>query len=68
MSDQNNPSEENTGPIASLSELKRRIERAQPVVVDQEGRLHTPDDPKVATKSIQEKTVLRPQRWFAPLG
>lgn len=53
-------------PQNSLEELKKRLERAQEVVVDGEGKIHVPNDPEIAEKSAQEKTVVRPQRWFAP--
>jgi hypothetical protein len=52
-------------PISNLSDLKRRLANAQPVIVDQDGQLRAPEDPQVSGKPIQSKTVLRPQRWFA---
>jgi hypothetical protein len=66
--DPNGPPHERTTPISSLHELKQRLAKAQPVVVDQDGQLHTPDDPLVVDKPNQSKTTLRPQRWFAHAG
>jgi len=59
--DMNNP-HDNTQ--QSLEEIKRRVLNAQPVVVDNDGRLYTPDDPKIANQLPQDKTVVKPQRWF----
>jgi len=51
-------------PKKSLEEIKRRVSKAQEVVVDKTGKLYTPDDPAVAEQLPQEKTVVKPQRWF----
>jgi hypothetical protein len=51
-------------PQNNLEELKRRLSQAQEVVVGPSGQLHHPKDPKVAGTPPQEKTVLKPQRWF----
>jgi hypothetical protein len=51
-------------PQNNLEELKRRLSQAQEVVVGPSGQLHNPNDPKVANTPPQEKTVLKPQRWF----
>ena len=51
-------------PQNSLEELKRRLAKAQEVVVDQKGKLHLPEDSAVADKPAQDKTVVKPQRWF----
>ncbi|MBK9710163.1 MAG: hypothetical protein IPO81_02330 [Kouleothrix sp.] len=51
-------------PQNRLEEIKRRLARAQEVVVDNKGRLHIPDDPTIERQSPQEKTVVKPQRWF----
>jgi len=48
----------------TLGELQRRLRNAESVVVDQQGRLHTPDDPEILSTPPQAKTVLRPQRWY----
>jgi peptide subunit release factor 1 (eRF1) len=56
--------ENRTSPQTSLEELKRRLSAAQDVVVDSNGRLHDPNNPDIATKPPQEKTVIKPQRWF----
>lgn len=53
-------------PVQSLTDLKSRLANAQPVVVDKEGRLHNPDSPGIAGTAPQEKTTLKPQRWFSP--
>lgn len=53
-----------TTPQNTLEELKRRLASAQEVVVDKDGQLHTPTDPQVAAATPQEKTVVKPQRWF----
>lgn len=57
-----------TGPMTSLAELKQRLDNAEPVVVDQQGRLHIPGDPQLSRTAPQAKTVLKPQRWFAGEG
>lgn len=51
-------------PQNRLEEIKRRLARAQEVVVDNKGRLHIPDDPTIERQSPQEKTIVKPQRWF----
>lgn len=51
-------------PQTTLDEIKRRMGKAQEVVVDSEGRLHTPEDPEIKEKMHQEKTTVKPQRWF----
>lgn len=49
----------------SLEELKKRLDQSKPVVVDQDGRLHRPEDPAVAQKSQQgEVTTVKPSRWY----
>ncbi|WP_129673497.1 hypothetical protein [Candidatus Chloroploca sp. Khr17] len=52
-------------PQSSLEELKKRLATAQEVVVSPDGKMHVPEDPKVAQTDPQSKTVLKPQRWFA---
>lgn len=63
-SNQNQPK----SPTQSLRELKQRLNNAEQVVVGQDGRIHSPDDPEIASKPMQERTVLKPQRWFARDG
>lgn len=48
----------------TLEELKRRLSSAQPVVVDQNGTVRTPDDPAVANVSADKKTTVKPSRWY----
>lgn len=52
-------------PQTSLEELKKRLTNAQEVVVGPDGKMHVPSDPKVAQLDPQQKTVVKPQRWFA---
>lgn len=52
-------------PQNSLEELKKRLASAQEVVVGPDGKMHVPSDPKVAQLDPQQKTVVKPQRWFA---
>jgi hypothetical protein len=52
-------------PQNSLEELKKRLATAQEVVVDSDGKLQNPSDPKTAQTPPSDKTVLKPQRWFA---
>ena len=61
--------------MASLEELKKRLERAQTVIVDKGGRLISPADSEArlieATDQeeaeIPERTQLKPTRWYAVL-
>lgn len=64
MSLPNNPDKPKP-PSQSLKELKQRLNNAEPVVVGQDGRIHSPDDPEIADRPMQERTVLKPQRWFS---
>jgi hypothetical protein len=48
----------------TLEELRRRLDKAQEVVVDQHGTLRPPNDPAVKDDSTA-KTVLKPSRWYA---
>ena len=47
-------------PITSLQELKRQMEKGQEIQVDQEGKLHLPDDEEVQKQyqKIQELTKM----------
>ena len=54
-----------TPKIRSLDELKRRLEAAQEIVVDPEGKLYTPDAPEIKDKKTEGKTVVKPTRWFS---
>jgi hypothetical protein len=51
-----------------LEELKRRLDRGTPVTVDQYGTLRTPGDPEVAALSSDEKTLVKPSRWYGSAG
>jgi len=51
-------------PQSSLADLKRRLNQAQEIVVSSDGQIHAPNDPKVSENTSQNKTVLKPQRWF----
>ena len=51
-------------PQTSLEELKKRLSNAQEVVVGPDGKMHAPTDPKVADVPADQKTVVKPQRWF----
>lgn len=51
--------------IQSLEELKRRLGTAQEIVVDEKGRLHPPESPEIRDKRVDEKTVVKPTRWFS---
>ncbi len=49
----------------NLAELKKRLEQSKPVVVDDKGHIHNPDDPAVAQKVQQgEVTTVKPTRWY----
>lgn len=51
--------------IQNLGDLKKRLDQSKPVVVDQDGRLHRPEDPAIAKKSQQgEATTVKPSRWY----
>ena len=52
--------------ISSLEDLKRQMEEGQEVIVDQEGKLHLPDDKQVKEQMQQGKqfSTVKPQRWF----
>ena len=56
----------NRGTISSLEELKKQMEEGQEITVDQEGKLHHPDDKEVERKRREGKEVskVKPQRWF----
>ena len=49
----------------SLEELQQRLKNAQPVIVDDQGRLLNPDDPEAEKAAQKGKTVLKPQRWYS---
>lgn len=51
--------------IQSLEELKRRLGTAQEIVVDEKGRLHPPESPEIKDKKPDERTVVKPTRWFS---
>jgi hypothetical protein len=53
-------------PISNLEELKRRLNDAQDIQVDEEGKLHLPDEPDVKQKEMEGKqvTTIKPTRWF----
>jgi hypothetical protein len=52
-------------PVAtSLEELKRRLESAQPVVVQSSGKLFAPQDPAIVNTPPDQKTHVKPSRWF----
>jgi hypothetical protein len=54
------------GPVhLTLEELRRRLDKAQEVVVDQHGTLRPPNDPAVKDKDEAQKTTLKPSRWYA---
>lgn len=48
----------------SLEELKKRLSNAQPVVVDQSGKLNQPNDPNVSNVPQDKKTTVKPSRWY----
>ncbi len=52
-------------PQTSLADLKKRLNKAQEIVVSPDGQIHDPDDPQIAGAAPQGKTVLKPQRWFS---
>jgi cell fate (sporulation/competence/biofilm development) regulator YlbF (YheA/YmcA/DUF963 family) len=53
-------------PISSLEELKKQMEQGQEIQVDQEGKLHIPNDQEVQQQLTEGKKVskVKPQRWF----
>ena len=53
-------------PFTSLEELKRQMEKGQEIQVDQDGKLHIPDDKEVEQQLLEGKKVstVKPQRWF----
>lgn len=51
--------------IQSLEELKRRLDGSQEIVVDEKGRLHPPESPELKDRKTDEKTVVKPTRWFS---
>ncbi|MCB0209623.1 MAG: hypothetical protein KDJ52_09845 [Anaerolineae bacterium] len=53
-----------TTPKLSLEELKRRIDNAQEVMVDVNGRLIPPDSPEMQKQPPDKKTTVKPTRWF----
>lgn len=50
-------------PITTLDELRRRLNSAEPVIVDADGRLRRPVDLE-PIPVLSQRTVLKPQRWF----
>lgn len=54
-----------TRPIESLEALRRLLDGAEEIHVDPSGSIHRASDPKVVQKDPRERTVLKPQRWFA---
>jgi hypothetical protein len=54
-----------TRPVESLEALRRLLDGAEEIHVDSSGSIHKADDPKVVQKDPRERTVLKPQRWFA---
>ncbi|MBC8276055.1 MAG: hypothetical protein H8E40_13950 [Chloroflexi bacterium] len=60
--------------MASLEELKKRLERAQDVIVVDNGKLISPADSEASEATdqeeeaeIPERTQLKPTRWYAVL-
>jgi hypothetical protein len=51
--------------IKNLEELRQVLESAEEVIVDSSGSIHPPGDEKVAKTPPQNRTALKPQRWFA---
>jgi len=53
-------------PVTTLEELKRQMEKGQEIQVDQEGKVHIPDDEEVQKQIAEGKKVskVKPQRWF----
>jgi len=53
-------------PITSLQELKQQMEKGQEIQVDEDGKLHLPDDKEVQKQIAEGKQVskVKPQRWF----
>ncbi|NNJ11784.1 hypothetical protein EKD04_015735 [Chloroflexales bacterium ZM16-3] len=62
MSEQQEPKKPR---IKDMEELRRAIESSEEVIVDSSGSIHLPSDPKVANTPPQNRTALKPQRWFA---
>ena len=60
MTEQNS----SASPTVNLQQIKRRLEKSEELVVDPDGRVHTPEEPEVANKALQNKTVVKPSRWF----
>lgn len=55
----------NNNPVSSsLEDLKRRLTQAQPVVVTPTGQVVTPNDPQAQKLADNQKTVVKPSRWF----
>jgi hypothetical protein len=52
-------------PIDSLEALRQLIDGAEEIYVDPSGSIHGPSDPKVVQRDPRQRTVLKPQRWFA---
>jgi hypothetical protein len=52
-------------PTRNLEELKRQLEKARPVEVDQQGQLSVPNDENNAkVPSEEKKTTVKPTRWY----
>ena len=53
-------------PIQNLEELKRRLEKGQPVIVSQDGQIQSPGSKEIPGKTLpgEQGTTLKPQRWF----
>jgi hypothetical protein len=53
-------------PVSSLEELKRRLEQGKDVEVDEDGKIHLPDDPELGKQQLEGKrlTTIKPTRWF----
>ncbi len=55
---------QSTRPIDSLRALKERLNKSQELVVDGEGRIHAPEAPELQKKQPNQKTYIKPTRWF----
>ncbi len=53
--------------IKNLEELRQALDNSEEVLVNSSGSIHRPDDPQVANTPPQNRTALKPQRWFAQL-
>jgi hypothetical protein len=53
-----------TSPTINIQQLRERLQNSQEVVMDRTGQIRTPNDQAVQSQPENEKTKIKPTRWF----